>query len=92
MEAWFFGDMEAVRTAFPKVSPNLEKRAKYRNPDAIDGGTWETLERILQLKGYYRGGLAKIDAARRIAAEMDPSRNQSRSFQIFRDTLVEMVS
>jgi hypothetical protein len=83
LEAWFFGDTDALRTAFPRVSPSLARQAPYRDPDRIRGGTWEALERVLQRAGYYRGGLAKVDSARRIATHMNPTRNRSRSFQVF---------
>jgi hypothetical protein len=83
LEAWYFGDIEALRTAYPKLPKTLGKRQRYRDPDAITGGTWEALERELQNKGYHRGGLAKIKAAREIGAHMDPERNRSASFQHF---------
>jgi hypothetical protein len=83
LEAWFFGDVDALRTAYPRVSPNLHKNHRYRDPDAISGGTWEALERVLQQNGYFQGGLPKIQAADEIAQHMVPERNTSRSFQIF---------
>lgn len=87
LEAWFFGDVTALCAAFPGIPESLGRRAPYRNPDAIGGGTWEALERELQKAGYYRTGLAKIEASRSIARHMDPNRNRSRSFQHFRDGL-----
>ena len=92
LEAWYFGDWEAVRAAFPRVDLTIPSKAKYRDPDAIIGGTWEALERIFQNAGYYKTGLRKIEAARSIAEHMDPSRNRSRSFQVLRDALTEMAS
>jgi len=80
LEAWFFGDVPALVKAFPGVSPSLGKQAKYRIPDAIDGGTWEVLERLLQRAGYYQAGLPKIEVARVMAAHMEPGRNTSTSF------------
>lgn len=91
LEAWFFGDLDAVNAAYPRVSPTLATKAKYRNPDAIKGGTWEALERELQRGGYHAGGLGKIAAARDIAAHMEPQRNRSKSFQAFRQGLLELV-
>ncbi len=88
LEAWFFGDVGALVAAYPGVPETLDRRAKYRNPDAIAGGTWEALERVLQEAGHHGGGLAKVRAARDIAAHMDPGRNRSRSFQVFRDAIV----
>lgn len=92
LEAWFFGDMNAVRKAYSRVSKNIEKKAAYRNPDAIRGGTWENLERILRNAGYFKGGLGKIEAARQIGKNLDPKCNISRSFQVFRDALLEAIS
>lgn len=83
LESWFFGDVPALVSAYPGISPHLGKRAAYRDPDAIAGGTWETLERELQRAGYYGGGLPKIEVARTMAAHMAPDRNTSRSFQCF---------
>ncbi len=83
LEAWFFGDVVALAAAFPGVSPTLRAKAAYRNPDAITGGTWEALERVLQRAGYYGGGLPKIEVAREMAIHMEVSRNTSPSFQTF---------
>ena len=92
LEAWFFGDSQAIVQAYPGVPLTLQTKARFRNPDGIAGGTWEALERVLQKAGHHRGGLAKIAAARAISACMDPGRNQSRSFQVFRDGLLAAIS
>ncbi|MBI5385876.1 MAG: DUF4276 family protein [Verrucomicrobia bacterium] len=81
IEVWYFGDVEALAKAYPGVPPTLHRKEKYRDPDAISGGTWETLERVLQRAGYYAAGLPKVELARRLAPLMDPVRNRSRSFQ-----------
>ncbi len=91
LEAWFFGDVEAIVQAYPGVPPILGQKARYRDPDAIAGGTWEALERVLQRAGYFRNGLRKIEAARAISAHMAPERNRSRSFRVFRDALREIA-
>ena len=83
LEAWFFGDSIALAAAFPGVSPTLGAKAAYRNPDAITGGTWEALERVLQRAGYYGGGLPKIEVAREMALHMEVGRNTSPSFKTF---------
>ncbi len=92
LEAWYFGDWEAVRAAYPRVPATIPSRGKYREPDAIAGGTWEAFERVLQKAGYFEEGLAKIEAARTIAPNMSPKRNTSRSFQVLRDALSEMAT
>ena len=90
LEAWFFGDMDAVREAYPRVPQTIERRARFRNPDAIRGGTWEALEQVLQRAGYFAGGYRKLEAAREIALRMDPQRNRSHSFSVFRDTILAL--
>ncbi len=91
LEAWFFGDIAALRTVYPRLSATLGQRERYRDPDAIVGGTWEQLERELRRAGYHRGGLSKILLAREVAPHLDPSRNRSRSFQAFYRGLQELT-
>jgi hypothetical protein len=92
LEAWYFGDWQAVRAAYPKVSPNVPSRARYRDPDAIKGGTWEAFERELQKAGYFKAGLRKVEAARAVGPQMRPRRNTSHSFQVLRSALVELAA
>jgi len=88
IEAWFFGDIDAIRENHPKVSQSLNKREPYRNPDEIKGGTWEALERVLSNAGYYtKGFMSKTEIAKNIAPFMNPEINTSKSFQVFRDGL-----
>jgi len=92
LEAWYFGDWSAVTAAYPRVSTNIPTRAAYRIPDAITGGTWEAFQRIMNASGYYPTGIPKIEVAQRIAPHMDPARNTSRSFRVFRDALLEAAT
>ena len=92
LEAWFFGDVPALNAAYPRVPSTLGSKARYRDPDAIRGGTWEALERVLRRAGYHTGGFPKVAVARSIAAHMDPSRNRSKSFQVFRDGLLALAA
>ncbi len=91
LEAWFFGDPSAIHHAYPIVPATIGTKSKYRDPDAITGGTWEALEHMLKDKGYFQGGLRKIEAAKAISSYMDPDKNSSKSFKIFKDGLQEMV-
>ena len=91
LEAWFFGDIEALHAAYPRISINLGTKAKYRNPDTITGGTDKVLERLLIQKNYYKGRLPKVRVAQNIAPHMEPSRNRSRSFQVFFEGLKACV-
>lgn len=90
LEAWYFGDWAAVKSAYPRVPSTIPSQPKYRDPDAIKGGTWEAFERILRKAGYFKGGLRKTEAAQNIAFYMNPTTNTSKSFQVFRAALLEM--
>jgi hypothetical protein len=92
LEAWYFGDWEAVRQAYPHVPETITRQAPYRNPDAIKGGTWEALERVLIRAGYYAGGMPKTETAREISLHMNPDRNRSRSFNLFVRTLRNLLA
>lgn len=91
LEAWYFGDWDAVQMAYPGVPASIPKQARYRDPDAIKGGTWEAFERVLQKAGYFRNGLRKIEAARAVAQHWNVDANRSRSFQVLRDVLRELA-
>ena len=90
LEAWFFGDIEALQTAYPKVSKRPLRRMN-QHPDAIKGGTHEALGRLLKQSSYHRGGLPKTVVAQNIAQHMEPNRNRSRSFQVFVEGLEACV-
>ena len=89
LEAWYFGEWEAVRGAYPRVSRTVPQQARYRDPDAIRGGTWEAFERVLQRRGYFKTGLRKLEAARQVAAHFDPDRSRSHSFEKLRAVIAE---
>ena len=91
LEAWFFGDVEAIHAAYPKIPINLQSKAKYRNSDAIRGGTSEALENLLIQKNYYTNRISKPTVAEKIARHMEPSRNRSKSFQVFVEGLKACV-
>ena len=92
LEAWYFGEWTCVRPVYPKVNASVPNKAAYRDPDAIAGGTWEALERVLKKAGYFQSGLRKIELARQMGHNMDWNANASRSFGVFRDTLLEAVA
>ena len=91
LEAWFFGDVETLHAAYPRIPENLQSKAKYRKPDAIPGGTSEALEYLLIQKNYYKGRLPKVRVAQNIAPHMEPSRNRSKSFRVFVEGLKACV-
>lgn len=92
LEAWFFGDVPALCRAYPRVPASLGEQAGYRDPDAIKGGTWEALERVLARGGYHTSGLNKLRTATDVAPHMNVEANRSRSFQVFRDGLRHLLS
>ncbi|MFN7309225.1 MAG: DUF4276 family protein, partial [bacterium] len=92
LEAWYFGDWQAVRAAYPRVASTVLYRQGLRDSDAIAGGTWETFERVMRKHGCFKGGLPKIEAARAIAAHIDPARSRSRSFRILHAAIDEAMA
>lgn len=91
LEAWYFGDWQAVQAAYPRVSSTVPGRDRYREPDAIKGGTWEALERILRRGGYFKEGLPKIRVAEEIGPHINPQQNRSPSFRIFVKAILEAI-
>ena len=92
LEAWYFGDWEAVRAVYPRVSATVPRKENYRDPDAVAGGTWEAFEHVLQNAGHFKNGLRKTEAARAIGGVMDPQRNRSCSFQVFRSAILDAIA
>lgn len=88
LEAWYFGDWEAVREVYSRVPATIPNRQGFRDPDAIAGGTWEAFERILQRHRYFETGLRKVEAARALGQVVDPARSRSHSFSLFCETLL----
>ena len=89
LEAWFFGDVPALHAAYPSVPVTLAARRGFRDPDAMTH-TWERLEKMLDR--VYPAGMPKVEVARTVAPLMNPNANRSRSFEVFRDTLLELNS
>lgn len=94
LEAWYFGAIPALTLAYPGVPANLSAQHNFRDPDGVAGGTHETLLRVFQHCGHYKGlkHLPKIETARRVSALLDPGSNRSRSFQQFLAGLNSLVS
>ncbi len=92
LEAWYFGDWEAVRAAYPRAPASVSRQKGLRDSDAIAGGTWEAFERVMRRGGYFQGGLRKIEAARTIGAHADPARSTSRSFRAFHEAIIEAMA
>lgn len=91
LESWFFGDRYAIRCAYPALSPNFVRKPRVIRPDDISDPC-EKLERVLQRAKYYPSGIPKIEVARNISRCMDPDRNCSHSFWVFREGLLAILS
>lgn len=92
LEAWYFGDWQAVCDAYPRVSSSVRNQRAYRHSDAVAGGTWEAFERVMKRHGYFRQGLRKIEAARAVGKCVDAARSDSASFLCFHQAVMEAVA
>ncbi|MDT0441599.1 DUF4276 family protein [Streptomyces johnsoniae] len=88
IEAWYLGDPAALRKVYSRLPGNFEQRSGFRDVDAVKGGTWEKLEKLLQDAGYFSGGLRKIELAKKLAPHMDLEANSSASFRHFRGAVL----
>lgn len=94
-EAWFLGDIPAVKSAYPKAKDTVLNA--YVN-DSICG-TWECLadavygggSPALSVQGWQAVGAEKSQWAEKISPHMDVSNNASPSFAYFRQKLLELV-
>lgn len=94
-EAWFLGDTEAIKSAYPKAK---DKVLRTYEPDSICG-TWERLAdavyrggaKALSKKGGQAVGAEKSKWAKAIAPKMDITKNRSPSFCYFRRKLQELA-
>jgi hypothetical protein len=95
-EAWYLGDLNAVRKAYPKAIEKILKR--YKN-DSICG-TWETLadavynggHKALASKGWQAVGKQKFIWAKDISPHMDVDKNESPSFKFLRSELKKVMA
>jgi hypothetical protein len=92
LEAWYFGEWESVRAAYPRLPASIPSQQRYRDPDGIAGGTWEAFERVVQRHGYFKEGLRKIEAARVLGGLIEVQRSCSPSFCQFREAILEAVA
>ena len=90
-EAWLMGDKAAVLRAYPRV----RKPILYSYVQDSICNTWETLAdavhpggaSALKKLGWPHSAIAKYRWAERIAPLIDVEKNESKSFQVFRDGL-----
>ena len=94
-EAWFLGDITAVKSAYPRAKDAVLNA--YEN-DSICG-TWERLadavyrggSSALSAKGWQAVGAEKSQWAEKITPFMDVTNNASPSFAYFRQKLLELA-
>ncbi len=94
-EAWFLGDIPAVKSAYPKAKDAVLNA--YVNDSVCD--TWERLadavynggSESLSKKGGQAVGTEKSRWAEKISPQMDVANNASPSFVHFREKLLELV-
>ena len=94
-EAWFLGDISAIKAAYPKAKDKILNR--YEN-DSICG-TWELLADVvftggsnaLKEKGKGAVGREKSIWAEKITPYMNVEQNASPSFCYFRDKIRELI-
>lgn len=73
LEAWYFGDLQAVSEAYSRPElTSLALKPKFRDPDAIVCPSAELSRRIPEF--------GKVSAADRVGALIDPARSTSKSF------------
>ena len=95
VEAWFLGDIPAIRAKYPKAEVNVLNR--YEN-DSICG-TWELLADVvcnggsseLKNKGWQAVGREKSIWSKSITLRMDVDNNASPSFRYFQKKLRELT-
>ena len=94
-EAWFLGDISAIKAAYPKAKVTVLN--DYIN-DSICG-TWERLadavfyggSHALSAKGWQASGAEKSAWSEKITPHMDVEINVSPSFCYFREKIRELV-
>jgi hypothetical protein len=94
-EAWFFGDVPAVKRAYPRAKESILRT--YKNDDIC--GTWEQLadaiypggSQKLSSLGWQQVGAEKSSWAEKITPHMDVENNNSPSFCYFRQKIRELV-
>ena len=94
-EAWFLGDLAAIRKAYTKAKSSILNQ--YQNDSICD--TWELLadaicpggSKKLKEEGWQAVGKKKSEWAERITPNMDINNNKSPSFCYFRDKIRKLM-
>jgi len=94
-EAWLLGDRDALKTAYHRAKDQI--LSTYVQDSVC--GTWEKLadaiypggSKKLKQLGWPYTGITKCEWASKIAPSLDVESNQSRSFQVFREGMRNLV-
>lgn len=84
LEAWYFGDLQAVSEAYGKDYRHLATKKNFRVPDQIPDPKKELLRYIPQHQ--------QIQGAQKVGPLMDIERNTSASFRTFVSGVRRLVS
>lgn len=98
LEAWLLGDAKAIEAAYPKVRKSAWK--DYEQDGICD--TWEVLANAIYPGGlaklkkkaagaYAQIGLAKLEWAEQIGAQMSLTENASPSYRFFIQSLIKRI-
>lgn len=82
LEAWYWGDIEALEQAYGKDLSRLKHKNVYRIPDNIVSPKRELQKYIPEHQ--------QIAGARAMARHIDIKRNNSRSFHVFIDGVLKL--
>lgn len=85
LESFFVGDWAAVSLAFEMPAlAQLAAKAMYRQPDLLGSPFAELKKYIPQYQ--------KRDGARRIGSHLNPTRNKSKSFEVFMRSIQQIAA
>lgn len=81
LESWLLGDLEAIKRAYPQA--RVQEKAKFRKPDKLANASQE-LGRLISV-------CAKVDRAKNISLRFDFTKNKSKSFNVFINTMKQLI-
>ena len=80
LEAWYLGDLKAVKAAYPRFNPKLyEGKKEFRDVDSIQTPNQYLLSILPEYKG--REYLPKLESSTKISPLLDLEANTSTSFR-----------
>lgn len=85
LEAWYFGDPEALALAFDKKQlRNIGNKSRYREPDSITYPSKEIAKLIPEFQ--------KISGARKMSVHLSKTANRSGSYHAFMDGIERLAA